>query len=79
MYVCVYECMYVCMYHSTCIIIIGDVLTIFSQVKVQLLKYLLKHWSVSNVMYIVRENVILAAAFSVIKVGLITALIIILR
>ena len=73
------QCMYVCtMYHSACIIIISDVLTNFSQVEVQVQKYLLlKHRSVSNVIYIVRKNVFLAAAFLVIKVGLITALIII--
>ena len=73
-------CVYVCMYHCTCIIIISDVLNNFSQVEIQLPKYiLLKHRSVSNVMYVVRENVFLAAACSVIKVGLITASIIILR
>ena len=40
------------MHHSTCVIIISDGLTNFSQVEVQLPKYLLlKHQSVSNVMY----------------------------
>ena len=79
-HVCVYVCVYVCMYHCTCITIISDVLTNFSQVEIQLPKYiLLMHRSVSNVMYIVRENVFLATACSVIKVGLITAVIIILR
>ena len=79
MCVCTYVCMYVSlyMYNNNQWY---DVLTNFSQVEIQLPKYiLLKDRSVSNVMYIVRENVFLAAACSVIKVGLITALIIILR
>ena len=76
---CMHVCM--CMYHCTwTIIIISDVLTNFSQVEIQLPKYLLlKHRSVSNVVYVVREIVFLVAAFSVMKLQLITALIIILR